>query len=577
MTSSLPPNASLENLRKQAKTLKKAWQSGDAAALERIRAVHPRHLHRSSEAMRAARPRLADCQLVLARECGFASWPQLKVAVESTQGDLSEQFLFLACLCYNDPHYDHRSFHARAHELLRANSWIAAADIWCASAAGDRAAVEAFLDADPDLVNRPGPLGWPPLICACYSRVAPVAPAHSTFEVAKLLLDRHADPNAYVMKRNADQRLDQTPLRFTALTGVFGGGDTGLVNQPPHSRWPELAELLLDRGANPADEIALQLTQANTAAGLEILLRHGLGPDARAKGISLMGRALAQAAQRGDLERVNLLVAHHARADELWNEKTAWQHATARGHLEIAAILEQARAPVAKLSDVDRFVSLCLSGRQREVRAMLAEAPDLPARAPRNLVKRAVSSGRTEAVVLALDLGFDPNLIDDNAAIHHAGDLASHPEILRILLARGASLKLRDPWYDSTGIGWADFFDYRDLRDKLLDEPEICLFDALDYGRLDRVADILARDPEALERPFAKCLSREPAPADWQTPLVRMVDRGKTEAVRVLLQNGADVTAASHPDRRPLLELARESGHEEIARLLENHGADHGV
>ena len=40
-----------------------------------------------------------------------------------------------------------------------------------------------------------------------------------------------------------------------------GGGSTGLANQPPHPRWRELAELLLERGADPADEQALWINQ----------------------------------------------------------------------------------------------------------------------------------------------------------------------------------------------------------------------------------------------------------------------------------------------------------------------------
>ncbi|MGB7624207.1 MAG: hypothetical protein WBN92_17815, partial [Terriglobia bacterium] len=140
------------------------------------------------------------------------------------------------------------------------------------------------------------------------------------------------------------------------------------------------------------------------------------------------------------------------------------------------------------------------------------------------------------------------------------------------LLAHGASLTLRDPWYDSTAIGWADFYDYADLRDRLLDEPGICLFDALNFGRIDRIADILARDAAALNRPFAECISRKPRREDWQTPLVRMVDRGQVDAVRVLLEQGADVTAR-HPDGRSLFEVARDRGFDEIAGLLERHGA----
>jgi ankyrin repeat protein len=396
-------------------------------------------------------------------------------------------------------------------------------------------------------------------------------------DVARLLLDRGADPKAFTLKRNADERLDQTARRFTALTGVFGGGSTGFANEPPHPNWRELAELLLNHGADPADEEALS---HNLGDSLEILLRHGLKPDApaRTKGeneaaqetasMTLMGRALGSAALRGDIEQVKLLLAHGARTNETLNGRSPWQHAMARGHLQIAQLLEQANAPTTHLSDVEQFLSFCLAGDEAEARAMLNKSPDLLQHAPKNMVQRAVGTERTEAVRLTLDLGFNPNEIEDNAAIHAAGTFAEHEDILCLLLTRGASLKLREPWYDGTGIGWADFFDFHQLRDRLLNEPEICLFDALDFDRLDRIPDILARDPEALERPFAQCLTREPKPEDWQTPLVRMVDRGKTDAVRILLHHGADPTALNH-DGRMLHQLATDKGHKEIVALLE--------
>jgi ankyrin repeat protein len=566
MTQPLPANPSLENLKKQAKTLQKAWSAGGSDAIARIRAAHPQYGGLSDEQLRAIKPRLTDCQLVLAREAGFDSWPQLKVTVQAANRELPDAFVETACLCYDDPHYDHRSFHARAHEMLREKPWLAEVNIWCAAAAGNVGAVRTFLDGQPELVNRPGPHGWAPLICACYSRVKPVDPAHSTFDAAKLLLDRGADPNAYTMKGNADDRLDQTARRFTALTGLFGGGSTGLANQPPHPQWRELAELLLARGANPADEEALSINQS---ACLETLLRHGLKPDAMGRGgITLMGRALTQAARQGHADHVQLLLTHHVRTDEKFEGKIPWEHAMRLGRLEVARLLEEAGASVSELDDIGRFVSLCMAGDERGARAMLERTPDLLTRAPKGMVHRAVWTKRTEAVKLVLDLGFDPNYQEDNAAIHHAGVLAENEEILRILLAHGASLVLRDPWYDGTAIEWANFFDHADLRDRLLSEPGTCLFDALDYERLDRVSEILARDPAALERPFAKCLSRAPKPEDWQTPLVRVVVRGKTEAVRVLLDHGADV-AARHPDGRSLVQIARDQGFDEMARLLE--------
>lgn len=570
MTRKLPANPSLENLKKQAKTLLKEWASGSAAALARVREAHPQYARLSDSQLRALRPRLTDCQLVLAREAGYSSWPQLRVAVQTARQELPDRFVSLACLCHDDPHYDHRMFHARGHELLRENPWIAEANIWSAAAAGNAAAVNAILDERSDLVNLPGPYGWVPLICACYSRVPPLSPAHSTYEVARALLDRGADPNAYTLKGNADERLDQKPRRFTALAGVFGGGSTGLANQPQHPRWRALAELLLEHGANPADEQALHLNQGDS---LELLLRYGLKPDAMAPGgITLMGRALAEAARRGDVQQVRLLLAHGARTDERFNGKLPWEHAMRLGRVEIARILEQAGAPVAEMDEIGRFVALCMAGDERGARAMMQQSPDLIARSPKDLVHRAVWTERKEAVKLTLALGFGPNAMEDNGAIHHAGVLAKSEEILRVLLDGGASLRLRDPWYDSTGIGWADFFDYTELRDRLLTEPGICLFDALQYGRFDRVDDILARDPEALERPFAKCISREPRPEDWQTPLCRMVARGKTEAVRVLLEHGADATAR-HRDGRTLLQLARDQGYEEIVSMLEERAS----
>jgi len=565
MTQALPENPSLENLKKQAKTLQKAWSAGGAEAVARIRAAHPQYSTLSDEQVRAIKPRLTDCQLVLALEAGFASWPQLKVAVRAANQKLPDEFVETACLCYDDPHYDHRTFHARAHRMLRDKPWLAEANIWCAAAAGNAGAVRAFLDEAPDLVNRAGPHGWAPLICACYSRVKPVDPAHSTFDVAKLLLDRGADPNAYTIKHNDPPGSDRA-RRFTALTGLVGGGSTGLANQPPHPHWRELAELLLERGANPADEQALSINQD---ACLEMLLRHGLKPDAMGpQGITLMGRALAQAARHGDAESVRLLLAHHARTDEKFNGKIPWEHAMRLGRLEVAHLLEEAGALVSELDEGGRFICLCMAGDEHGARAMLQRTPDLVSRAPKDMVRRAVWAKRTAAVKLALELGFDPNYQEDNAAIHMAGDLAESEEILRLLLTHGVSLTLRDPWYDGTAIEWADFFNYSALRDRLLNEPGICLFDALDYGRLDRVPDILACDPEALERPFAKCLSREPKPEDWQTALVRMVVRGKKHAVMVLLDHGANANAR-HPDGRSLLQVARDQGFEEIAGLLE--------
>ena len=153
------------------------------------------------------------------------------------------------------------------------------------------------------------------------------------------------------------------------------------------------------------------------------------------------------------------------------------------GHSQIARLLEEAGAPAPEPNEEEQFLALCMAGDERGARAMLADAPDLLARAPQNMVQKAVGTKRIGAVKLALDLGFDPNCMEDNGPIHQAGTLAENPEILRILLASGASLTLRDPWYDGTAIGWADFFNHSDLRDKLLNkEGSVCLMRLITTG-----------------------------------------------------------------------------------------------
>jgi HEAT repeat protein len=74
MPRALPPNPSLEQLKHQAKDLLRASRDLNLQALLRIEQYLP---NRSGVAA------LADTQLVIAREYGFASWPKLKRHVEA--------------------------------------------------------------------------------------------------------------------------------------------------------------------------------------------------------------------------------------------------------------------------------------------------------------------------------------------------------------------------------------------------------------------------------------------------------------------------------------------------------------
>lgn len=87
MSVQLPPKLSLEQLKKQAKALLKAHQSGEPAACTRTKASFSR-LSRSPESeISSAAFSLRDAQLVVAREWGFESWPNLKRYVETLSED----------------------------------------------------------------------------------------------------------------------------------------------------------------------------------------------------------------------------------------------------------------------------------------------------------------------------------------------------------------------------------------------------------------------------------------------------------------------------------------------------------
>jgi hypothetical protein len=78
----LPPNADLNHLKHQAKDLIKAQAERDSQAAQRIREFHPRFKQAADATIFNAKFSLADAQLTVARERGFASWPKLKRRVE---------------------------------------------------------------------------------------------------------------------------------------------------------------------------------------------------------------------------------------------------------------------------------------------------------------------------------------------------------------------------------------------------------------------------------------------------------------------------------------------------------------
>jgi len=236
----LPARPSLDHLRHEARDLLRAAQSGDTAAVARIRAV-------------AATLTLAGAQLALAREYGFASWPRLKAEVDARTTDLAQQADAFCVASIRDTT-------GRAVRMLAATPELAGYNFATAVILGDAERVRAAITRNPGLATRVDPrTGWTPLHAACASNWHRLDPARAggLLAVARLLLDAGADPNGHPDARSP--RSGWTPLRC-AVAGAANPAITGL---------------LLERGAVPEDhDLYLAGFGGDDHESLRLLLRH---------------------------------------------------------------------------------------------------------------------------------------------------------------------------------------------------------------------------------------------------------------------------------------------------------------
>ena len=80
----LSARPNLDQYKKQAKELLKAWNAGDPAAVARLREYHPHFSIASDADVQPPTLTLADAQFVVAREHGFDSWPKFARQIEAS-------------------------------------------------------------------------------------------------------------------------------------------------------------------------------------------------------------------------------------------------------------------------------------------------------------------------------------------------------------------------------------------------------------------------------------------------------------------------------------------------------------
>jgi ankyrin repeat protein len=469
--SQLPERPNLEQLKRQAKDLLHAARARDRAALTRFRAL-PSFERRTDDQLEHIPLALHDAQSVVAREYGFDSWNALRERVEELTfefGTAVDQFVQAATGGRRD----------RAERLLALHPGIASASFHTALLLGDAAAVEARLTADPALAVAPGgPRGWEPLHYICHSVVGSASATREAGIVAtaRRLIALGADANT------------RFPWEHHGVRRPVLWGAVCVVGSLP------LARALLESGANPDDGVTLTLAAGmSDIAALDLLRAHGANvnhPWATDGGAPLYeilhwaGKAdgarwliqhgaacdvifagngetpLHAVAESWDNNLAEFLVTYGAdvnrrRADG----RTPYAVAELSGNRAVADWLA-AHGAYADMADVDRFVATCSRGDRALAAAMLERQPGLRAEISTEHYRalyRAAERNDTAALEAMVACGFEIDRPDESigkTALHVAA-MEGWPEAVRVLLARGASVSVRDREFKAQPLIWA--------------------------------------------------------------------------------------------------------------------------
>ncbi len=364
----------------------------------------------------------------------------------------------------------------RPVQLLAARPELAGYNLATALVLGDVDKVAAAIEADPTVVTRRDPrFGWPALHAACASRWHRLDPSRAAglLAVATALLDAGADVNGSPEPARAAH---WTPL----LCAVAGAPN------------PAITQLLLERGAVPTDEAlylagfepdhrCLRLLLDHTAdvravarkalaapisgddvAGVRLLLEAGADPgqyhddDGRPCAVSY-----AVVRSNRSAEIMDLLLASGADAARPGPDGTSpLALATSMGRADLVELLGQHGA-ADDATDVDRLLAACVRADRATAQRLVSGQPgllsQLTGEQQASTMTGAAEAGRTDALRLMLDLGFDvaARSPDNGSTALHAAAFAGSAAAVGLLTERGADLEARDTEWDSTPVGWA--------------------------------------------------------------------------------------------------------------------------
>ncbi|WP_028351737.1 ankyrin repeat domain-containing protein [Bradyrhizobium murdochi] len=482
-----PDRLNLDHLKKQAKELIRLYRSRDPAAMARFRHALPAAAGRSDGDIVSLELRLHDAQSCLAREHGFASWPDLKQYVEvqmAARNERTVRVLHWTQLLYSGDVSGaaNRANPRVALRILADDPELVAGDPYLACATGDESALQRATQADPAWINRPGgPLRLPPLFAVAHSSLLHVEEFRERLHAsARSLIAAGADVNQHIYSRWPPGSLNEPDRRYP-LSTLYGAAGSN------HD--PALTKLLLEAGADPNDGESLYHSLENPACtqlllehgariaesnaiyrsidleddtALKLLLQHGgdSNEPARNKPLTDWGSPLAWAIYRRRPRHVKALL--EAGADRLrptGDGISPYRLALQFGLSEVASLLREGEPDI---SDEERFVAACARGDETEARAIRSRRPDLPASlspAQLRLLPDMAAAGADDVVKLMVRLGW-PIAVrggDWDASALNLAVFRGDAALTRFLLEHGAD------WTEQHGhgdnacgtLGWA--------------------------------------------------------------------------------------------------------------------------